>query len=69
MVFAVLGGQVGDGGGDAGAEQLLPLVQVALVDLVEELMVSAGVDERERGRLKEREGEKRKHIKCAKAPA
>lgn len=58
MVFAVLGGQVGDGGGDAGAEQLLPLVQVALVDLVEELMVSAGVDERERGRLKEREGEK-----------
>lgn len=41
VVFAVLVGQVGNGGRDAGAEELLPLVQVALVDFVEELVVSA----------------------------
>lgn len=44
VVFAVLVGQVGNGGRDAGAEELLPLVQVALVDFVEELLVSAHIN-------------------------
>lgn len=44
MVFAVLVGQVGNGGHDAGAEELLPLVQVALVDFFEELLVSAHIN-------------------------
>lgn len=43
VVFAVLVGQVGNGGRDAGAEEQLPLVQVALVDFVEELVVSAHI--------------------------
>lgn len=43
VVFAVLVGQVGNGGRDAGAEQQLPLVQVALVDFVQELVVSAHI--------------------------
>lgn len=41
VVFAVLVGQVGNGGRDAGAEEQLPLVQVALVDFVQQLVVSA----------------------------
>lgn len=40
VVFVVLAGQVGDGGGDAGAQQHFPLVQVTLVDLIQQLMVS-----------------------------
>lgn len=43
VVFAVLVGQVGNGRRDAGAEEQLPLVQVALVDFVEELVVSAHI--------------------------
>lgn len=41
VVFAVLVGQVCNGGWNAGTEELLPLVQVALMDFVQELMVSA----------------------------
>lgn len=44
VVFAVLVGQVGNGGCDAGAEKLLPLVQVALVDFVKELVVSVHIN-------------------------
>ena len=42
VVLAVLARQVGDGGGDAGAEKPLPLVQVALEDRLQEVVVSEG---------------------------
>lgn len=44
MVFAVLVGQVGNGGCNAGAEELLSLVKVALMDFIEELMISAHIN-------------------------
>lgn len=46
VVFAVLIGQVSDGGCDAGAQELLSLVQVALVDLVQKLLVPAHISQR-----------------------
>lgn len=46
VVFAVLVGQVSNGGCNARAEELLPLVKVALMDFFQELMVSAHVDTR-----------------------
>ena len=39
VVLAVLARQVSDGGGDAGAEQPLSLVQVALVDRLQKVVV------------------------------
>lgn len=44
VVFAVLVGQVCNGGCNAGTEELLPLVKVALMDFIEELMVSAHIN-------------------------
>lgn len=44
VVFAVLVGQVCNGGCNAGTEELFPLVKVALVDFIEELMVSAHIN-------------------------
>ncbi len=44
MVFAILVGQVHNGGCDAGAEELLSLVKVALMDFIEELMISAHIN-------------------------
>lgn len=44
VVFAVLVGQVGNGGCNAGAEELLSLVKVALMDFIEELMISAHIN-------------------------
>lgn len=44
MVFAVLVGQVCNGGCNAGTEELLPLVKVTLMDFIEELMVSAHIN-------------------------
>lgn len=43
VVFAVLVGQVGNGGCNAGAEELLSLVKVALMNFIEELMISAHI--------------------------
>ena len=42
VVLAVLAGQVGDGGGDTGAEQALSLVQVTLVDRLQQVVVPGG---------------------------
>lgn len=47
MVFAVLVGEVSDGGCDAGTEEMLPLLKVALVDIVQELVVSAHINIRQ----------------------
>lgn len=44
VVFAVLVGQVCNGGCNAGTEELFPLVKVALMDFIEELMVSAHIN-------------------------
>lgn len=44
VVFTVLVGQVCNGGRNAGAEELLPLVKVALMDFIKELMVSAHIN-------------------------
>lgn len=44
VVFAVLVGQVCNGGCNAGTEKLLSLVKVALMDFIEELMVSAHIN-------------------------
>lgn len=44
VVFAVLVGQVSNGGCNARTEELLPLVKVALMDFFQELMVSAHID-------------------------
>lgn len=44
VVFAVLVGQVCNGGCNAGAEELFPLVKVALMDFIEEPMVSAHIN-------------------------
>lgn len=43
VVFAVLVGQVCNGGCNARTEELFPLVKVALMDFIEELMVSAHI--------------------------
>ena len=43
VVSAVLVGQVSNGGCDAGTEQLLSLVKIALVDFIEKLIVSAHI--------------------------
>lgn len=62
VVFAVLVGQVCNGGWNAGTEELLPLVQVALMDFVKELMVSGHVRHEEarvhgRGKKKPKKNE------------
>lgn len=44
VVFAVLVGQVCNGGCNAGTEELFPLVKVALMDFIEEPMVSAHIN-------------------------
>lgn len=44
VVLAVLVGQVCNGGCNAGTEELLPLVEVALMDFIEELAVSAHIN-------------------------
>lgn len=44
VVLAVLVGQVCNGGCNAGTEELLPLVKVALMDFIEELVVSAHIN-------------------------
>lgn len=46
VVFAVLFGQVSNGGCDAGTEEQLSLVKVALMDIIQQLMVSAHINRR-----------------------
>lgn len=46
VVFAVLLGQICDGGSNARSEELLSLVQVTLVDFIQKVMVSAGEKQR-----------------------
>lgn len=43
VVFAVLVGQVGNGGCNAGAEKLFSLVKIALVDFIKKLMISSHI--------------------------
>lgn len=47
VVFAVLVGQVCNGGRNAGTEELLSLVKVALMDFIQELMVSVNINIKE----------------------
>lgn len=44
VVFAILVGQVCNGGCNAGTEELLPLVKVTLMDFIEELVVSVNIN-------------------------
>lgn len=44
VVFAILVGQVCNGGCNAGTEELLPLVKVTLMDFIQELVVSVNIN-------------------------
>lgn len=68
VVFAVLVGQVSNGGCNAGIEELLPLVKVALMDFIEELMVSAHIDIR-RDKLTEARNRRKKKMNGKAKPA
>lgn len=48
VVFAVLVGEVSNGGCDAGTQEMLSLLKVALVDIIQELVVSVHINRRMR---------------------